>query len=712
MEFIASEFDDSNSGTDAERDVWDRLKRCFGPADVGVAYYRFPIIDEHNEDLDREADFLLLHKDYGLIVIECKGYRIEHLDRIEGATWILQNMGQDRAAPYSQARDQGFRVRSQMMRETELMDDQGQCSVVLTPIVALPNITRDEWEAHGFADLPSSPRVLCQDDLTPQSLRERLADVLGETELSVDEYLSARAVLSGGQAISGERGPILADAATKAAHYEQIEKGLQTLDEKQERIGLEIPDGPQQIRGIAGSGKTVLIARKAAAMHAKHPDWTIAVTFYTRSLYETIRSHVRRFYADFGGDDPDWGRLEVLHGWGGKREHGIYYKIAQQAGLTPKTYDEAKAAFGDRDDVFAACCEEVLEDGNIQQEFDAILIDEAQDMQPAFYQMCYAALTEPKRLIWAYDEAQNLTSLQAPSPKNVFGTDENGDPRVDLRGTYQGGIQKSRIMRKSYRTPREVLMVAHVLGMGLKSADGPVQAITTQKGWEDIGYEVLDGDFRTPGDPVRITRPPEYSPHPLQDEPEAAPFLGFMSFEGKEAELEYVAERIKGDIERQGLAPEEVMVIPFGGYDTGRSAGEFIADQLAADGIDANLVWNGDRSVFKEDGKVTISRIRRAKGNEAASVYLVNAERIARADWRDSRVQARNAAFVGVTRSRAWCEITGTGADLPLFDELSSLIESVNQPDPVVEFPAPNPHDLEKEIASDDSMATTLEQFE
>jgi len=39
---------------------------------------------------------------------------------------------------------------------------------------------------------------------------------------------------------------------------------LYTFDLKQEHIGKSIPPGPQRIRGIAGSGKTVLLCQKAA----------------------------------------------------------------------------------------------------------------------------------------------------------------------------------------------------------------------------------------------------------------------------------------------------------------------------------------------------------------------------------------------------------------------------------------------------------------
>ncbi|WP_207587420.1 NERD domain-containing protein [Halomontanus rarus] len=716
MKFIAAEHDDTVAGADAELAVWDRLKRCFTANDIGVCYYRYPIVDQQNDELDREADFVLLHRRYGLVVVECKGYRIDHIESIEGAKWSLTGIGQDHAAPYSQARDHGFRIRSPMMREQSLVDERGNCHIVMSSLVALPNITRSEWEDRGFDRGPSAPRVVCRDELTSAAFRDALESLPGvDGVLTTEQYADARAVLGGGQAISGDRGPVLAAEDTKAGLYETVEKGLKRMDERQEAIGIQIPDGPQQIRGIAGSGKTALLARKAAAMHAKHPDWKIAVTFNTRSLYQTIRGSVSRFYADFGGGEPDWERLDVLHGWGGRDEHGMYYKIAQSAGVTPHTVGTAQDEFGASGpgELLEACCRDLVENAPIQEEYDAILIDEAQDMEPAFYQMCHRALKPPKRLIWAYDEAQNLTSLSAPSPKKVFGTDGDGEPAVDLSGSYSGGIQKSQIMRKSYRTPRSVLMLAHLFGMGVTSARGAVQAITTQDGWEDIGYEVLEGDFRRYGEPISIRRPAEHSPHPLSELPEAKPFVTVDDFAKKADEIDAVADAIATDVFEHGIEPANVLAIPLGPVPDVRSTGTKLADRLAERSVEANFVWQGNSSVFRKPDEVTISGINRAKGNEAASVYLLNVESLEDPDpyWYDNRVRPRNEVFVGLTRTRAWCRVTGSGDHEALFDELETLVDRVTEPDPVVTFPAPDPTEIENEIGSDETIATTIDQF-
>lgn len=147
-----------------------------------------------------------------------------------------------------------------------------------------------------------------------------------------------------------------------------------------------------------------------------------------------------------------------------------------------KNYSLASREYPDADDLQEPMIKEVLEAGDIPQIWDDIPVDEAQDFGPKFLNMCREAITEENRLIWAYDEAQDLSSLTAPSRKNVFGVDEDGNAVFDLSGQYRGEPQETFVMRKSHRAPRLLLMLAHTIGMGLKREDDPVQAITRQDG--------------------------------------------------------------------------------------------------------------------------------------------------------------------------------------------------------------------------------------
>lgn len=724
MDFIsASSASQSDPGGEAELTVWNKLKRCFTPDERGVLYHQYPIIQKGGSRFDRKPDFVLLHENMGLVIIECKGYTIDHVERIEGDTWVLQGLTQRTATPLEQARNQGFFLNSFFQREPELRNNRGQSTVSMTPVVVLPNIKREEWEDRGFVG-PSAPRVITGDELGKATLRDRLESLPNLDPLSDSECEAARDVLSCGQPISGSHGEVSNDPKSKREYYDLVTTGIRGLDKKQQKIGLQIPPGPQQIRGIAGSGKTVLVAMKAARMLSDPNGWEprssenprIALTFSTKSLYDHITKLVDRYYEQFSGQplNEAEGSIDIIHGWGGSQTgDGMYYRIANEVdNVFFRNFGQAKAIFSDVDDPQEAVAAEVLDEGGIPDLWDAILIDEAQDFGPKFLNMCREALTDDNRLIWAYDEAQDLGSLEAPSPKNLFGTDASGDPLLDLSGTYKNGPQKTYIMRKAYRAHRSLLMTAHALGMGLKRDEGPVQMITRQDGWENLGYEI-DADFRKTGSNAVLSRPQENSPHPLQDTIEPDGLLCHRSFASKSDEIEWVAEQIRADVFEEGLEPEEILVIPLSrnrrsGQKNRNYVNEYLGTALGKHNIETNAVWKGngnksqdDSKVFSLPGQVTVSAINRAKGNEAASVYVLGVDATSNEDWRGKELNRRNELFVALTRARAWCTITGSNPDTPIHDEIQSVLSEVNQSNPELTFEVPSSKDLTHELEED-----------
>ncbi len=107
---------------------------------------------------------------------------------------------------------------------------------------------------------------------------------------------------------------------SRGAILKKIEREIANLDRWQKQAAIESPEGPQRIRGLAGSGKTIVLALKAAYLHAQHPDWTIAVVFYSRSLYTQFEDLIRRFSFEHLNDEPDWQKLRVMHAWGATTE--------------------------------------------------------------------------------------------------------------------------------------------------------------------------------------------------------------------------------------------------------------------------------------------------------------------------------------------------------------------------------------------------------
>ncbi|HAW58862.1 MAG TPA: helicase, partial [Bacteroidales bacterium] len=96
---------------------------------------------------------------------------------------------------------------------------------------------------------------------------------------------------------------------SRGGKLKRLEDSIATLDNIQGKAVIETVVGVQRIRGLAGSGKTIVLALKAAYLHAQHPEWRIAVTFNTRSLKGQFRRLINTFSIEQTGEEPDWENL-------------------------------------------------------------------------------------------------------------------------------------------------------------------------------------------------------------------------------------------------------------------------------------------------------------------------------------------------------------------------------------------------------------------
>ncbi|NEQ75929.1 MAG: ATP-binding domain-containing protein [Okeania sp. SIO2C9] len=361
-------------------------------------------------------------------------------------------------------------------------------------------------------------------------------------------------------------------------------------------------------------------------------------------------------------------------------------------GRNSRTYLEAKNAFTHKEysQILGNCCKELRElEDKTPQLFDAILIDEAQDFNFEFYKLCYDILREPKRLIWAYDEVQSLESLSIPTAIEIFGTHTDGTPVVELEGNYPDSeIEKDMILYHCYRTPRPIMVTAHFFGMGLLRNKGAVQFIPTPGGWEDIGYEVVSGEFQ-PGKKVTIKRPEKNSPHSLEKlVPQGEKLVQYKTFNQRSQELNWVAAQIKKNVYEDELKPEEIVVISLDWKNMERDFGEL--QGLLKPEVKAIISKN---EIFRQSNNVTLAGIFRAKGNEASIVYVIGFEQV------DSNpqliVQERNQAFTAMTRARGWCILTGISSKAHiLFHEIQKILASYEE----ITFTVPEPKTIQRNL--------------
>ena len=608
----------------------------------GELFIGFPIIS--TPEGKKPIDALWISPDKGLVVF----------DLVEGTE---PGPYQDRQDDLANKLESRLRTHRELMRRRKLI-------VPIQTISFAPG-------AHRLSPSGADEYLLAGcDSLAEQILR------LEEGHDGFDENVYKKA-LSALQNISTLRRSRRTRSATKGesrgAKLERLEASIATLDRQQSRAVIETVDGVQRIRGLAGSGKTIVLALKAAYLHAQHPDWRIAVTFSTRSLKGQFRQLINGFCLQQAGEQPDWSNLRVLNAWGapgGEARDGIYYEFCRIHEVRYFDFMTAKEVFGGglvRGIEFSEACRRALAQASSNSPaYDAILVDEAQDLPPEFLRLCYQLLDSPKRLVYAYDELQNLTGESLPPPEDIFGRRADGSPEAMLDTDADGVGQRDVILDICYRNSRPLLTTAHALGFGIyrepekPGESGLVQMFDYPQLWEEIGYRIVDGELRN-GAPVTLQRTDETSPGFLEDHSDIEDLIQFIPFDSEEQQNQWLVGEIRKNLEEDELRHDDIIVINPDPRTTRKKVGP-IRQQLLEAGIDCHLagVDNDPDLFFESDSSsVTFTGIYRAKGNEAGMVYVINAHECQSARWNLARI--RNRLFTAITRSKAWVRVIGVG---------------------------------------------------
>lgn len=500
-----------------------------------------------------------------------------------------------------------------------------------------------------------------------------IKETSNKEEFSDDKYTK---ILSGLQEAYGintriERRNV--KEGTKAYAINQMASLIEKYDRQQMDAILSDTTGIQRIRGMAGSGKTIILARKAVELHTAHPEWTIVVTYSTRSLREQLETLIGRFYASKNdGAKYNKDKLRIMQSWGSASSTGVYYEVCIRHGVSPYNVNEAKAKFGKHANLFSRMCEELLTSIRVfQKMYDCILIDEAQDFDKNYLKLCLKILGKEQRLVYAYDELQKLNEEAMPNPEQIFGRNVEHDTPLTV----------------CYRNQGNAIVTAHAIGMGLYRKEGLLQLPSSSSVWEAIGY-VTDTPIQE-GKEAILYRTIETSPELLKVDKDEV--IKFSCYDNATDMNKALLNMIKEDLDEQQLLPRDIMIIDMDTYDYNRNFMHLKNIQLDTNSeaaYDDALEYHDDLEIYKynfhiagaanpedffRNDSIVYSSVRRAKGNETFMVYIVNAQKCVNSLQRRSD---RNGLFTAITRSKGWVRVLGYGEDMQtLNDEFKAIKE-------------------------------------
>lgn len=489
-----------------------------------------------------------------------------------------------------------------------------------------------------------------------------------EPELFSDDDLYGK-ILSGIQEAYGINNHSLREGineGTKAYAINQMATLVEKYGNSQMEAILSDIEGIQRIRGMAGSGKTIVLARKAAELHTAHPDWDIVVTYSTRSLKGQLENLISRFYANKNdGAKYNNKKLKIMQAWGSSYSHGVYYEICLMHGISPLSYTEARATYGRNANLFSQMCADLLKDiDSFKKMYDCVLIDEAQDFDKNFLQLCSKVIGSQQRLVYAYDELQSLNEEQMPSPEEIFGH----------------GVENDTPLIVCYRNQGPVIVTAHAMGMGLYRKEGLVQLPGSADVWSAIGY-ISDNPIRE-GEEATLYRTKETSPDFLNVD--KSEIIKFSKYKDAAEMYDALFETISEDITTEQLTPRDIMIIDMDTLSYSNNYNKLITylyavneDRASEGGTEyqfhIHTAGAASPEDFFRDHSIVYSSVRRAKGNESFMVYIVNAQKCVNTIQRRTD---RNALFTAITRSKGWVRVFGYGEDMQtLCDEFEKIKE-------------------------------------
>ena len=681
-----------------EIELWGKLKKILAE-ERGILGYRIPSLGMANKD--DIPSFIVRSENYGIVILDVINTKIQAIDE-SGDYWVTSD-GIDiysRDIITSQFYEE---IVNKLKADKNLYDLRNKKLIIpdIRNYIIFPYNSKDEIDNIWANCTDPINEFIYKEDIDNNKLEQEIFIADEKFYLESHKLDIIDSLFENTDRTNRKHKPVN-DPKT---YNDFIQKSLDytfKLDEIQRQVAMQIPDGPQRIRGLAGTGKTVILSMKAALVHKDFPDYKILFVFNTQSMYNQIHNFITEYYIKETKQNPNWSNLQVLHAWGGREQEGLHYNISMKYGLRPRTWAESELRR--LSDPLEKIYIDLLKEAKHKLEpiYDVVLIDEAQDFSPALFETIYYLTKKPKRIIWAYDEFQSLKELKIKESDALFGKDNYGNPNLresTLEGQYPGEIDKDFVLRNSYRNPRINLMIAHGIGMGLYNQD-EIVPMEDRTSWEARGYRIIKPEVKIKfeyRDEVIAERLEENSKNILEkllveNGREEKELVSFNLFVSSQAELDQIVNQISNLINVQKVSPEEIVVI---NLDTGKnSKGEFEYLRRELDKREIKAITPGyieKPNLFKEPGFITLATPFRAKGNEANVVFIFNSQIVVD----NATYRMRNSFFVAVTRSRGWCYISGNGEKSKL---LNQEIESIITHYPQFKFIFPKYDDLQRRI--------------
>lgn len=631
----------------AQIDLMASILEIYGASDRGFVYAEPALLDAQVPP----PDLVLAHPALGVIVFEVKAYDLDYIEGMEAGSLKIRRNGQIALVnPLRQAQRGMFAIK-----------DAYEKLAPSTPrplfhaMVALPNIPEGDWNWLGYDRCMDGRLVLFAEHFRDtERLQAKvwtfIQQAVQRTGRAEPYPPNAEATLLrvfGDSAVLNDARHLVhqLDPQRLGLEIEQIEQTHKNLSAEQQHLSrLDTWGHPFLVRGVAGSGKSIVLANQVARtiyrhekLHSQlalfeehqHPLPKIGVICFNRSLVALLRDRIARAYQALTGTDlPDFVTVIDLN--------ALLYQIGStlgephfryiRAGNSPdaekrarKHLQQIEALRINRPDYYELVA------------YDALFIDEGQDAHPEEYALLHALIrptpqTGERTVTIFYDDAQNVYGHPPPTWRNLS---------LNLAGG------RAAIMEQCYRNSREIVELGLNVLLGVHA---PQSVRVATRRFADIHtlQEKKLVEETAQGWQVYFAEPSGIAPI-------------VRGFETRIEQLDWVADAVATLLEDEQVRPEHILIIASkaNSYNhLSRRIGQLTKNKIPQRLIGGPFQQHLDELLLIPD-HLTLATIHAAKGYDAPIVFLVDADQI------EGSVIGRALFYVGVTRAKRYLFVTG-----------------------------------------------------
>lgn len=339
---------------------------------------------------ERYPDFVVVGPELGILVLEVKDWSINNIRSIYKDKIIFKNHS-EKSNPFNQANTYKMNIFNLLQKNLKGYKKGNRDYLFpCNHAVVFTNISKSEFDyrvkENNDEDIKkvfNNKFILFQDQINeiikngkPMRLIEKLVDMKDQTfgeKLGKEIIKEIRKVLYPEIVISDSNSDTII-----------------SMEIKQEQYAKTINDGCNVIKGIAGSGKSVILVARGKYLREMHRDWNILVLTYNKTL--------SKYYTEIFDKSSSEGKFDIC----------TFHSFAIKA-LNLINND---VRFNENDKRIEYLLNHIdkIDKLDVDNKYDAILIDEGQDFECDWLKLVTYMLKvkEKSHLLITSDGAQNI----------------------------------------------------------------------------------------------------------------------------------------------------------------------------------------------------------------------------------------------------------------------------------------------------------------